>query len=86
MLSTDALPLIERFDTLDALLETLGELDDRDVEFGGCVQVGPCVMRERRIAEILRLSRRASFLGLRVVVTTRLGPGAIELRRNRAAA
>ena len=73
-------PVIERFDSLDALFQALDNQTTLKPPYGGTARVHPALLPEKALADYIAARRRLEAFGLRLVLTPAVGPGSVELR------
>ncbi len=73
-------PVIERFESLDALFQALDDQTTLKPPHGGAVRVHPTLLPEKALADYIAARRRLEPFGLRLVLTPTVDPGSVELR------
>jgi hypothetical protein len=72
--------IIERFESLDALLHDLSTRAESGMKGGGSVRLHPALLPEKGLGDYIAVRQRLSALGLRLVVTPAVSPCGVELR------
>ncbi len=72
--------VVERFESLDALLHDLSTRAEPGMTRGGSVRVHPALLPEKGLGDYIAVRQRLSALGLRLIVTPAVSPRGVELR------
>ena len=73
--------LVERYDSLDALLSALDACKPPRATTWGCVRIHPARFWGKRLTDHIAVRKRLEAYGLRLLITAAIERDSVELRR-----